>query len=378
MSLPSDSTALTVSSLEVDSIFDALVGWGDVERAFDLTRSERQRAQFGYGPERLREDEQLLLRAMRHPRARLRIIAAELGQDWPSVMAMALRDSYWRVRATGAASDVAPPELLAELVNESSAELRRCAARNEALPVSALVHLLDDPDMSVREAAAEHPELPMMHMLRLAEDPEPGIRRIMARRALPTTVLDRLARDPESSVSDAVATNPDASAEALHVISRRTTNNWARQAVIDHPRSHPEDVLRCVANMTDSWTTRRFAEKTDRTDFMLLLAQSATEAVRAALLENPALTPEAMALFPLDAPVAEHRATVAHANVTWPICRRLATHYLTSNHYGRRNIGRDFVHIGINRPGRPTDVPRAVAFGRADRLALLDFLSECG
>lgn len=364
------------SHLDLEGVFDALVGWGDVEKALDLSESERWSMRFRGGYESVRNDERLLLRAMRHPRARLRIIATEAGRAWPSVLSVALRDPYWRVRATAAASKAAPPELLAELADDPSPETRRTAVLNENMPVSAVVQLLDDRELEVRLAAAEHPSVPLAELLRLSHDSEWKIRRTVATRAVPSAWLDRLANDPELAVAAAVATNAGASPDALRVISQRTTSNATLAAIAEHPNAWVEDAVAVVSKMTDWWEVQRLARRTVRPEVMVTFAGSPVAATREALLDNENLTAEVLALLPLDAAVAEHRATVRHPGATWETCRRLAAHYLASHHYGRRNIGAEFVRVGLTRPGVPVDVPTDVLDGSAGRVDLLQFVSK--
>jgi hypothetical protein len=220
-----------------------------------------------------------------------------------SVVERGCGDPYWRVRWTAAQCGAIAPEWLAELANDTSVEVRCMAAGHELMPSDALQQLLDDRVSSVRVAAARHPSWSEADLCELAEHSDPAVRQVIARRCTTLATLERLAADPDLTVVDAVADNPMASARALHLITYRTTNPMALSVVARHHHTEVRD-----------------------------------------LLTNPEVTAETLALMPLDAPVAEHRAAAAHRHATFATCRRLAVHHLSSGHPGRRNIGVELVH----------------------------------
>ena len=186
----------------LEAILDALAGWDEVEAflvrssAGDRPPTRRERWQ------RQLDHEQLLLRAMRHPRADTRCHAAMVGRDLASVVAMALHDSCAQVRAAGASSRVAPLHLLADVVNDPHRSPRYELARNERAPLSVLVRLIDDPDRDVRCLAAGHP-------------------------AFSPSLLSELVFYPDSRMVHAVIDNPSATPEVLDLVASRRG---------DHPR----------------------------------------------------------------------------------------------------------------------------------------------
>ena len=331
----------------MQAVLDAIVGWRDVEdqlavgwtaRFFHGILSPKGSERYG---------EAFLLRAGRHPRPVYRITAVEYGSDLESVVVQGLRDRFWRVRWTAAQSTVAPPDMLAELVHDTSAEVRSAAAGNVATPLAALWTLLDDRVLRVREAAARNESLGESDLRRVSQHRDPGVRCVVARRtATPVDVLDALALDDDLSVAEAVGRNERASSIALHRVVRRTSNSWTMEHIAVRPQTRLDDLLYLI-DRGDPSALMAMAKRSSVPEALHALAQLDDALVRAAVLTNPCVKAETLMVMPLDAPVAEHRAAAAHPNATWATCRRLAVHYLSSGHPGRRNIGVEMVANGM-------------------------------
>lgn len=345
----SATTMSTASpSLEAQSIFDALAGWEEVERRLRVDDSARLTWSLGWVSNGGLSEE-FLLRAVRHPRPLYRIVAVERGRHFESVVLRGLRDPYWRVRWTAAQTDVAPPEVLAELVQDTSPEVRRVTAQNERTPLPALRELLDDRMDAVKHTAAQHGALLEADLRRLAGHQDREMRRIVAtRHDTPVDVLDVLANDRALAVAEAVGRNSAASPDALHRVTQRTHDQWTRKAIASNPRTRPDDLVYLLEH-GDHATHRTMAKRSCVPEVLHRLAQCDDALLRAALVTNEALPTSALAVMPLEASVAEHRAAANHGNATWETCRRLAVHYLASKHHGRRDIGVEMVAAGLCR-----------------------------
>lgn len=335
-------------SLDAQSIFDALAGWEEVERRLRVDDSSRVTWSLGWGSNGGLSEE-FLLRAVRHPRPLYRIVAVERGRDFESVVLRGLRDPYWRVRWTAAQTGVAPPEVLAELVHDTSPEVRRVTAQNQRTPLSALRELLDDRVDAVKYTAAHHGALLETDLRRLAGHRDMEMRRIVAGRDdTPVDVLDALANDRAVAVAEAVGRNSEASPDALHRVTQRTHDQWTRKAIASNPRTRPDDLM-YLLDHGDHATHRTVAKRSSVPEVLHRLAQCDDVLLRAAVLTNEALPTSALAVMPLGASVAEHRAAANHGNATWETCRRLAVHYLASKHHARRSIGVEMVAAGLRR-----------------------------
>lgn len=366
--------------LDAQMVLDALAGWEEVEARLPLDEDGRRR-RGAWVRQSGGFDETFLLRAIRHPRAVYRIVAMERGGRFASVVEQGLRDPYWRVRWTAATCELADSAMLAELAHDTSCEVRRRVASNPCMPLAALRQLLEDPVAAVRHAAAGHDSLTESDLRRLARHTDWETRRIIAsRNDTPVDVLDVLAADRNPKVADAVGSNEHASTEALHRVVRRTRNHWTRTQISLHPNTAIEDLL-FLADGGDRWVLDAMAKHCTVPEVLYRLSQRDDAVLRAALLTNQALPTEALAVMPLEAPVAEHRGTARHPNATWHTCRRLAGQYLASKHHGRRLIGVELVQTGLAKPdapdvssspslAEPVDVVVAVLLGhRRDELA---------
>lgn len=348
----SDSCTLS-SSQNAQAIFDSLAGWDDVERALSLSPNERRRIASGFTGGALKRNEAFLVRAMRHPRAFFRVVAAELGDHHASVVELGFDDRYWRVRLIAANSKLAPPERLAQLVYDTSPEVRNAVAGHPQTPLAALHKLLEDKIVAVRRKAAQHDSLLESDLRRLAKHSDWEIRRSMAwRSATPVDVVDRLAQDRHLAVAEAVACNEHASSDALHHVARRTHNFWTFKSIAAHANTRLDDLLYLI-DTGNPYALMAIAKTSAEPDALHRLATSDDAVLRAALLTNAVLSSESLAVIPLTASVDQHRDVVRHPNATWDTCRRLAEHYLASKHHGRRQVGVEMVCKGLTKPGAP-------------------------
>lgn len=341
-------TISTMPDHTLQAVFDALVGWDDVEERLDV--SDYARRTYGYhGYSGRKLDEAFLLRAGRHPRPLYRIVAVEFGATIEAVVAQGLRDRYWRVRWTAAGSSVAPPDLLAEMVRDTSVEVRCKVAGNPRTPLAALRAFFDDRSTEVRKSAAQNEALLDGDLRQLSLHPDPEVRHVIAgRSATPVDVLEALALDDDLGVAAAVGRNENASTLALHRVARRVSNTWTLEHIAVHPAAAVDDLLYLIDQGEQS-VLLTMARRSPVPEALHRLAQMDDAMVRAAVVTNPALGSASLAVMPLDAPVAEHRAAAVHPEATWASCRRLAEHYLASSHPGRRNIGIEMVSHGLDK-----------------------------
>ena len=352
MNAPSP-TSTTAAPFDVQAVLDALCNWEEIESILDSGGDHWPHDLTATPKKPL--DEVLLHRALGHPRPVYRMAAVHAGCHLPSVVERGLRDRFWRVRMTAALCGAASPEWLAGTVHDTSPQVRCAAATRPTMPIAALRSLIVDRVSSVRETAARHPSFVEVDLCALADHFDPAVRRVVARRSGTVATLERLAADPDPKVAEAVADNNYATARALHLITDRSRDPKALERVATHANTALEDLLALIEGGVRE-PASAMAKRSIVPEVLNALAQHPDASVRADLLTNGNLTAEALMLMPLDAPVAEHRAAAAHPNATWATCRRLAVHYLSSGHPGRRYIGVEMVVSGLARGDAETTV----------------------
>jgi hypothetical protein len=224
--------------------------------------------------------------------------------------------------------------------------------------------------------AAAHPLLSMAVQCRLAEDPRWEIRRVVAGRPVPLEVLDRLAEDPVDAVAEAVASNVTASAEALHLVSRRTKNDEVHVAVIAHGHTTTEDRLWSLSQISNHADRCRVARSTRDSVVLRTLAKSEDHAVRVAVLSNSIVSLDIFMNVSVEAPIAEHRVVVRHPRATWAACRRLAESYLRDGDPERCKLGIELLIAGLHKPDAPRSIPDPVMTGTASPADMLRFIEE--
>jgi hypothetical protein len=177
-----------------------------------------------------------------------------------------LSDENWRVRQALTHNPALPPELLGLLAQDSDADVRQGVALHPSTPGEVLLALARDEHLEVRRKAAQNPALPEEARLWLLLDEDeslqaavrrnPGLsshtlelaRRALALQPLELARLEQLARG-SASCRRLAAANPSTPRAVLERLVRDT--DWrVRQAVARNP-STPPDLLAALATDTD-------------------------------------------------------------------------------------------------------------------------------
>lgn len=231
--------------VDPQSVLDAFVDWGQVARralAPDAASHE------------IRE-------GLRHPDVAARTRTARCAAIGPDLLDLAAGDPMARVREAVAKNSATAPETLHRLAGDRSAAVRTAVAAHLMTPPSARVllaadqrvevrravakmplatpvveRLADDPDPEVRAAITVQADLPEPVALLLAQDDDLRVRRGVARVRGAARTLDLLSADTSPAVVLNVATNPDASPDALRICARHP-DELVRAAVARHPRA---------------------------------------------------------------------------------------------------------------------------------------------
>jgi hypothetical protein len=135
--------------------------------------------------------------------------------DYDYASARALRWTDEDVRVGDASSpslDVAEIELLAK---DESKRVRRQVARNPNAWAELLDLLVVDPEPDVRDPALQHPNTSELTLLAACHQGPWYIQRVLARDALPASVLDFIAGDPSTSFREKVAGRQDTPVSTL-------------------------------------------------------------------------------------------------------------------------------------------------------------------
>lgn len=167
------------------------------------------------------------------------------------------------------------------------------------------------------EAVHDDPEA----MRRLASSASIGIRRSVARaRHLPSDVVDRLSRDPDTSVQYNLASCcQDAPAELLLEVALRPTGSFLD---LNHP-NFPHHTLLRLADDPDPLRRRLALESPDSTPGLAeRFADDPDERVRARAAADPRLSP-ATALHLLDSTPRTRRAAIGNPKLPIPTLIRL-------------------------------------------------------
>ena len=218
------------------------------------------------------------------------------------------------MRRALAANEAAPADLLDVLAGDPDTSTRQAVAENANSPAAVLEHLTGDPSVDVVAAvagnAAVDPELLANHhewstgpevLCRLAENPScpPHVLESMERGSYdlsfelaanpssPTTVLDRIVRNPDMPARLHCIENPSVSAETLAEIARERSDTMGRQLAAGHHNT-PQATLVALADDPEERVRLCLAENASTPPGVLAsLALDGSEMVRSAVARNP-------------------------------------------------------------------------------------------
>ena len=185
----------------------------------------------------------------------LDIIAAESTSPLLKLLQQLIREGGKAARLFLALRSDLPVELLAHWPGQAEVEVRVAIAQNNNTPGSVLTQLAQDTNPDIRHAVAQNISTEATTLeLMLQHDQDSYLRSLIAAHpALPSSVLEELAKDNDRAIRGSAMNNPNLSPEVAKQI---VCGDYANEYLLLHPdyfTKHPEHRTEILNTYVDTW-----------------------------------------------------------------------------------------------------------------------------
>lgn len=301
---------MNTTAIDGDHVLAAFLSWDDVHR----------QVRSGQASDAVRR------RAMHHPDAQVRGLAAKALDHDATIMTMAAQDSHQTVRLVAARSQATPADVLAVLASDRAVFVRQTLARRPDLDDAICLAMATDNDLTVHKHLAQGPRS--------------------------TQVLTALLRDGLRAVQHVVLANPH----------------------LDH------DMAMELTRHGDEFQQTALARSSTNLAVLEALAKNRQPKVRAALVDNPhAPMPLVVAVADRDQALRRRVLRERHADLPREALHRYAEEFLSMpgaelRMWIRRSSGASIAPLAIDEPPGLHD--RRQLFEVVDRWLPYDLIAD--